>query len=120
LRGCGCGFKKTAKPQLWFHFWNFLLCGAVAVVVLPQKRGCILKKSECLIYRNNCIIYRGGCKFTAMVAYFKNLRFWRLNSNRGFSSCLAVLVRLRCLFFSNVVNRGLRKMTPRRALLEYK
>jgi hypothetical protein len=121
LRGCGCGFKKpqnrTPKPR-WFNFWNIILSGAVAVLDVRlwfyrENRGCILNKGDCIIYkincilyrgncilfRGSCIIYRGGCKFTAVVACLKNLRIWWFNRNRGFGSCLAVLVRLRCYFF---------------------
>jgi hypothetical protein len=113
--------NRTPKPRLWFHFWTFLQSGAVAVLKVRlwfyrKNRGCrnncilysgscILSRGNCIFYRGNCIlsrgsciIYRGGCTFSAVFAYFKNLRFWRLNRNRGFSSCLAVLVRLRCYF----------------------
>jgi hypothetical protein len=127
--------NRTPKPRLWFHFWNILLSGAVAVLDVwlwfyRENRGCILNKGDCIIYRSNCIlyrgncilyrgncilsrgsciIYRGGCKFTAVVAYLKNLRFWRFNRNRGFGSCLAVLVRLRCYFFQMWLTAGYKK-----------
>jgi hypothetical protein len=56
-------------------------------------------------------IYGGGCllKKYAVLADKPQPRFWLLPCGFG-----AVAV----LFFSNVVNRGLQKMTPRRALLQ--
>jgi hypothetical protein len=45
------------------------------------------------------------------------MRFWRLNRNHGFGYCNAVWCGCGTIFFKNVVNHGLQKMTPRRALL---
>jgi hypothetical protein len=97
------------QTQKCMNCWNFLLCGVVAVLevrlwyyrknrgcilnkggCLNYRRTCILYRGYCLLYRGTCLIYKGSCKFTAVVAYLKNMRFRRLNRNRGFGYCLAV------------------------------
>ena len=115
LRGCSLVLKnrKTAhQNRFWCQFWNFLLSRVVAVLevqlqlwyyrknhgCIPNKGGCLKYRSNCILYRGKCLMYKGGYKFTAVVAYLKNMRFWRLNHNRGFVCYLAVLVRLRCYF----------------------
>jgi len=106
IEPCTVAHTKTALLVSFLQFFTLRCsCGfGSAVVVLPQNRGCILNKGGCLnyrrtcilyrgyclLYRGTCLIYKGSCKFTAVVAYLKNMRFRRLNRNRGFGYCLAV------------------------------